>query len=153
MDSWRGQWTLWLSSAHCRGGRIFFFLYSFTIHVLQIFSCDHHQHTEIWTQVTVYNEIPNPIHLSYHPKFCIIEIVQPKIKYPIKLRNIIKWEYNVHYPLNRGFPGGSVVKNPPANAGDVALTQGCEDPLENEMATHSSILAWEIPWTKELGRL
>ena len=117
------------------------------------FSCDHHQNTEIWTQVTVYNEIPNPIHLCYQPKFCIIEIVQPKIKYPIKLRNIIKWEYNVHYPLNRGFPGGSVVKNPPANAGDAGLTQGCEDPLENEMATHSSILAWEIPWTKELGRL
>ena len=54
------------------------------------FSCDHHQNTEIWTQVTVYNEIPNPIHLCYQPKFCIIEIVQPKIKYPIKLRNIIK---------------------------------------------------------------
>ena len=30
---------------------------------------------------------------------------------------------------------------------------GWEDPLEKEMATHSSILAWEIPWTKELGRL
>ena len=30
---------------------------------------------------------------------------------------------------------------------------GQEDPLENEMATHSSILAWEIPWTEELGRL
>ena len=41
-----------------------------------------------------------------------------------------------------GFPGGSVVKNLPVNAGDV----GWEDPLEREMATHSSILAWEIPW-------
>ena len=30
---------------------------------------------------------------------------------------------------------------------------GQEDPLEKEMATHSSILAWEIPWTEELGRL
>ena len=30
---------------------------------------------------------------------------------------------------------------------------GQEDPLENEMATQSSILAWEIPWTEELGRL
>ena len=30
---------------------------------------------------------------------------------------------------------------------------GCEDPLEEEMATHSSILAWEIPWTEEPGRL
>ena len=30
---------------------------------------------------------------------------------------------------------------------------GQEDPLEEEMATHSSILAWKIPWTKELGGL
>ena len=30
---------------------------------------------------------------------------------------------------------------------------GQEDPLEKEMTTHSSILAWEIPWTEELGRL
>ena len=30
---------------------------------------------------------------------------------------------------------------------------GWEDPLEKEMATHSSILAWKIPWTEELGRL
>lgn len=33
------------------------------------FSCDHHQHTEIWTQVSVYNEIPNPIHLSINLSF------------------------------------------------------------------------------------
>ena len=33
------------------------------------------------------------------------------------------------------------------------LSLGQEYPLENEMATHSSILAWEIPWTEELGRL
>ena len=33
------------------------------------------------------------------------------------------------------------------------LSQGWEDPLEKEMATHSSILAWRIPWTEELGRL
>ena len=33
------------------------------------------------------------------------------------------------------------------------LSLGWEDPLEKEMATHSSILAWEIPWTEEPGRL
>ena len=52
-----------------------------------------------------------------------------------------------------GFPGGSVVKNPPANAGDVGSSLGWEDPLEREMVTHSSILAWEIPWTEEPGGL
>ena len=46
-----------------------------------------------------------------------------------------------------------VVKNPPANAGDVGSIPGREDPLEKEMATHSSILAWEIPWTEQPGGL
>ena len=43
-----------------------------------------------------------------------------------------------------GFPGGSRVKNPPANAGDVGLIPGLGDPLEKNMAIHSSNLAWEI---------
>ena len=47
------------------------------------------------------------------------------------------------------FPGGSEVKNPPANAGDMGLIPGLERSLEKEMATQSSILAWEISWTEE----
>ena len=50
-----------------------------------------------------------------------------------------------------------MVKSPPANAGEVRDTRvpslGREDPLEKEMATHSGILAWKIPWTEEPGRL
>ena len=49
-----------------------------------------------------------------------------------------------------------VVKNPPANAGDIRDTVQSlsrEDPLEEGMAMHSSILAWRIPWTEEPGRL
>ena len=53
----------------------------------------------------------------------------------------------------KGFPGGSVVRNPPANA-EIWETQirslGRGDPLNEEMATHSSIITWRIPWTKEL---
>ena len=45
-----------------------------------------------------------------------------------------------------------MVKNLPANAGDMG-SLGWEDPLENEMATHSSILAWKIPRTEEPGRV
>ena len=45
------------------------------------------------------------------------------------------------------------VKNPPAKPETWALSLGQEDPLEKEMATNSSILAWEIPWTEEPGRL
>ena len=39
------------------------------------------------------------------------------------------------------------------NAGDPVRFLGQEDPLEKEMTTHSSILAWRIPWTEELGGL
>ena len=42
-----------------------------------------------------------------------------------------------------------MVKNPPANAGDMGSIPGSERPLEKQMATYSSILAWEIPWTEE----
>ena len=52
-----------------------------------------------------------------------------------------------------GFSGGSVVKNLPAKQEMHALSLGWEDPLEKEMATHSSILAWEIPQTDEPGGL
>ena len=49
-----------------------------------------------------------------------------------------------------------VVKNPPANVGDkrdTGRSLGREDPLEEGVATHSSILAWRIPWTEEPDRL
>ena len=45
------------------------------------------------------------------------------------------------------------VKNLPAMQETWVRFQGWEDPLEKEMATHSSILAWRIPWTEEPGRL
>ena len=51
----------------------------------------------------------------------------------------------------KGFPGGSVVKNLPAKQETRVRSLGREDPLEKEMVTHSSIFAWEIPWTEEPG--
>ena len=51
----------------------------------------------------------------------------------------------------RCFPGGASGKEPSYSAGDLRDTVpslGREDPLEKEMATHSSILAWRIPWTE-----
>ena len=47
----------------------------------------------------------------------------------------------------------SVVKNLPAKQEMRVQSLGQADPLEKEMAIHSSILAWEIPWTEEPGRL
>ena len=55
-----------------------------------------------------------------------------------------------------GFPGGSVVKNLPAMQEPQELqvrSLGPEDPLEESMATHSSVIAGKIPWTEEPGRL
>ena len=51
------------------------------------------------------------------------------------------------------FAGGSVVKNPLANARDVGSIPGSEGPLERKMASHSGILSWEIPWTQWPGGL
>ena len=55
------------------------------------------------------------------------------------------------HPVNgiQGFPGISVLKNPLANQETWIRPLSWEDPLEKEMTTHSSILAWEIPWTEE----
>ena len=53
--------------------------------------------------------------------------------------------------LTRGFPSGSVVKNPPQETRVQSLDW--EDPLEEGMATHSSSLRWRIPWTEEPGGL
>ena len=49
------------------------------------------------------------------------------------------------------FPNSWVVKNLPATQEMQVWSLGWEDPLEKEMATHSSIFAWEIPWTEEPG--
>ena len=63
-------------------------------------------------------------------------------------------QYYIYYYYS--FPGGSGGKESACSAGDTRDTRRSlsrEDPLEKEMATHSSILAWEITWTEEPGRL
>ena len=52
-----------------------------------------------------------------------------------------------------GFPCGSDGKESACSTGDWAQSLGQEDLLEKEMATHSSILAWRIPWTAKAGGL
>ena len=61
----------------------------------------------------------------------------------VSLFSLLHW-----VKITTGFPGGSVVENPFAKA-RLGFIPGLEDPLEKEMATHSSILAWAIPKTKE----
>ena len=55
--------------------------------------------------------------------------------------------------VNSGLPGGSVVKNLPAMQEMWVWSLDWKDPLEKGMASHSSILAWEIPWVEEPGGL
>ena len=70
---------------------------------------------------------------------------------------ILLIEYVTHlYEQIRASQVALVVKNLPANAGDIrdsVRSLGQEDPLEEGMATHSSILAWRIPWTVEPCKL
>ena len=57
---------------------------------------------------------------------------------------------------HQGFPGGSVVKNPPANAGDAGEADFIPELGRSPgggNATHFSILVWKIPWTEEPGGL
>ena len=64
--------------------------------------------------------------------------------------------FSIHPKIVVGFPSGSVIKNPPAmqeSQETQVRSMGQEDPLEKEMAAHSSILAWRIPWTEEPGGL
>ena len=53
----------------------------------------------------------------------------------------------------KGFPDGSVVKNSPTNTGEVGSVPGLGRSPGEDIASHSSILAWEILWTEEPGRL
>ena len=76
----------------------------------------------------------------YMQHYFLTLCTDPRYSHPIKLVQA------------KGFPGGAVVKNLPANAGDIrdmGSIQGQEDPLEEEMVSHSSIFAWRIPWTEE----
>ena len=64
-------------------------------------------------------------------------------------------ELNIYlmYAISQVFPGSSDGKESICNAGDWTQSLGWEDPLEKGMATHSSILAWRIPWREEPGWL
>ena len=62
------------------------------------------------------------------------------------------WEiWTLNESIFKYFPGSSVSKESTWSAGGSGSILGREDPLEKEMATNFSILAWEVPWTKDRG--
>ena len=64
------------------------------------------------------------------------------------LETVILSEVIFHCIYTRGLPGAQLIKNPPAMQEAWVRSLGWEDPLEKGKATHSSILAWRIPWTE-----
>ena len=68
------------------------------------------------------------------------------------MENVLDHDLREELQYYMGFPGGLVVKNPPADAPQVR-SLGQKDSLEKERTTHSRILVWEIPWTEEPGGL
>ena len=87
--------------------------------------------------------------LSKPPSYSLTPPVQHLQVLAAPASGVIRHGYNkleVH-------PGASVLKNPPAIARDAGRSLVRDDPLEKEIVTHSSILAWEIPWSEEPGAL
>ena len=71
----------------------------------------------------------------------------------VNLPKVTQGEYYVPSGVNRISQVAQMVKHLPKIRETWVRSLGREDPLEKEMATHSSTLAWKIPWTEELGRL
>ena len=96
----------------------------------------------------------SPIHILN----CVFSIMAGKslknqLKFQPILGSYLWFKFSVPHPNFLGFSGISMVENRPANAGDTGSIPGSGRPPEKEMATHSSILAWEITWTEEPGGL
>ena len=91
-------------------------------------------------------DISNPIKLNENAYFKTLYLF---ISLPSSI-NISNYESFIY---NERIPDGSVGKNQLATQEMRVQSLGREDPLEEEMATHSSILAWEIPWEEQLGGL
>ena len=99
------------------------------VHVLLKYISAHITHTYIYTFIH--------IHIKHSHTYMHI------CPYTDVHTNILIYTHT-HTHTYDGFPGGSVVKNPPANAGDGGSIPGSGEFPGEKMATHSSVLAWEI---------
>ena len=68
---------------------------------------------------------------------------------PLLIRVLVILDYSITHKTLFNLYSGSEVRASACSAGDLGSIPGSEDPLEKEMATHSSILAWRIPRTEE----
>ena len=82
-----------------------------------------------------------------------VHCAEPPSKGPVTRAPSVRGEFIQRLCFSRGFPGGSVLKNPLLMWDMQVWSLVREDPVEKASATHSSILAWEIPWTEGPSRL
>ena len=101
------------------------------------------------------NHFAVELKLTQHCKLIVLQFAKKALNF-IKLQNmaIEKWNHrtlkeNGDIMNSLGFCGGSEGKEFACNGEAWVQSLGWEDPLEKRMATHSSILAWRIPWTEE----
>ena len=151
--------------------RVFLIIYATLSELLYPFPTpDHHTHTNFLSHSSY--SLPYSIHSSFLAAF-----VSAPLHCLFLLPEIIIWKYtwlasrtssglssDITFskrpipatflkipilPSLLGFPGGLVIKNSPANAGDTVSIPGSGRLLEEEMETHSGILAWRFPWTEK----
>ena len=89
---------------------------------------------------------------SYYCIFLLLCVSHPSQTQSPVTKGTLVFIYTTIIPWD-GFPGGSDGKTSVCNAGDPGSIPGLGRSLEKEMATHSSTLAWKIPWTEEHGML
>ena len=99
-----------------------------------------------WNSLAFYDpkDVGNLISGSYCTSYCTVPHSKAETLHPIEVSDV---------PVGEGFPGAQMAKNKPAMWETWVQSLGWEDPLEEGMATHSSILAWRTPWTEEPGGL
>ena len=92
------------------------------------------------------------IYLLYHEDFVTLSIWE-LLKPFAEMTQNLSFTYLMYLTKSPTFTGGSVVENLPVLQEIQVQSSALEDLLEKELTTHSSILAWEMPWAEELGGL
>ena len=107
-----------------------------------------------WSESAVCIHISPPSWACLPPPIPSLQVItEPRAEPPMLYSRFPLAIYFTHGSVYMGLPSSSVVKYLPAMQEMHVRSLGQEDPVEEDMATHSKILAWRIPWTEELGGL
>ena len=128
---------------------LFLFLQNHRIHMKPLIECFSYLFLCIWLHLFLYGSVGFSGSSAGKESAC--NAGDPGL---IPETGTAPWE-GISYPLQYSWASlmAQMVKNPPAMWETWVRSLGWEDPMEEGMATHSSILAWRVPWTEEAGRL